>query len=419
MRILIVTQYYKPDIAPASFRMAALVEELCTRGHEVTVLTATPNSAGVDREFVKDYCVKDVKGIGCEKVIRLPLFPQNSRSVYRLLNYAVFSIELLARAMFLGEGVDVVLATTPPLPVAFIGSIIARILGAKIVVDVRDIWPDIMLDMGVISTHSPVYRVLKLIEVTTMKRADMIFVASPGYVRHYKYMVGYTPVVLMNGIDEEFWQAIQKKVLHGVPPMRPPYVITYAGNVGLSQRLSEIVDVFKEFEGKFIFRIIGNGADLPRVREVIEREEMQNVEILKSVLRERLLEYYGDTNAFIVHLRDIPMFEKTIPSKIFEYAATGRPILFGLKGVGKSILVDILGLEWTDLLYFRPGNKTELRRALNNLYNVLESGYVLNKDAIFRVKEKYLRKTLMKEALNQLDSLLVKSNEDINDCSDC
>jgi len=137
--------------------VAALVEELCSRGHEVTVLTATPNSPGVDREFIKCYYGRDVEEIGCERVIRLPLFPQKSRSIYRLLNYAVFSMELLIRAMFLGKGVDVVLATTPPLPVAFVGSIIAKVLGAKFVVDVRDIWPDIMLDMGVISTYSPIY----------------------------------------------------------------------------------------------------------------------------------------------------------------------------------------------------------------------------------------------------------------------
>ncbi len=93
----------------------------------------------------------------------------------------------------------------------------------------------------------------------------------------------------------------------------------------MAQDLGFFLDVSKSFEGRMDFQLIGDGSDKVHFERLLEEKGITNVFLVPPVQRKDLLAYYAQTDAFFVQLKPIPMFEKTIPSKIFEYVATENP----------------------------------------------------------------------------------------------
>ena len=402
MKILVITQNYPPDLGAGAFRMKALVNELNSRGHKVTVLTGVPN-----RYDSIEWKSKNENAI--ERIVRIKVPKQKGNLFLRGISYSIFFIKAFLKAIKLASDSDAIVATTPQLLVAYIGAIVSHKRKIPLILDVRDLWPDVMLDMNLTQDKSIVYKILKKIELYCYKHADRIVINSPAFFEPIKKLSGKEPILITNGIDDELFELLSE-----ADPIKiedqTRYIITYAGNVGIAQDLDVLIKLAKKFEKKYIFRIIGDGSAKEKLMESVIENKIRNIEFINPVPRKKLQQYYKETDAFFVHLKDIDMFKKTIPSKVFEYVATGKPVVYGLKGISRTIMEELQGKQFS----FEPSNPNSLKIALTELFYTLKENNYRNKKGIALLKEKYLRSRLSENFSEIIEGSLKNDVENNN-----
>lgn len=382
MRILVITQNYPPDLGAGSFRMKALVDILISRDHEVFVIAGTPNRYdSIAKDSSSDHS-------SCERIIRIPVPQQKQDLLQRGLSYFGFFTKATKEAKRLAKYSDVIVATSPQLLVAYSGAKAAKKQNKPFVLDIRDLWPDVMIDLNIATKRSFVYKTLRRVERKCYEQATRIIVNSPAFEEHIERISNKAPVLITNGIDDELFAELQ-----GTNRKAPeePFTITYAGNLGIAQDLEVLLKAAEKCNGSFRFRLIGDGSEKSKILSMIRESNIQNFELIDPVRREELAKYYAQSDAFFVHLKNIEMFKKTIPSKIFEYVAAGKPVLYGLQGVAKEIMNELQG----PYLAFQPGDVHSLLGSLEVLYKALKNQVELNESESTEIlKEKYLRSVL-------------------------
>lgn len=380
MKILIITHNFPPDLGAASFRMESLIRFLSEK-HQVTVLTAYPNRYKSIKVEMKDNFNENVK------VVRIPSLKQSNNLFQRGISFLDFFLKSYIIARKLVKGHDVVVATSPQIFSGFLGALIVND-EKPFVLDIRDLWPDAMVDLGLTRINSFVYKMLKKIEIYMYKKADKIVINSPAFEEYIRNMGNKDVYLVTNGVDMEFFEYFKK--IDIISPPRKPFRILYAGNLGLAQDIKILTELNDRIFNDFYFVLIGDGSQRNEIEREINRKGIKNIELRLPIERQKLLKEYEAADALFVHLRNIPMFSKTIPSKIFEYVATRKPVIYGVTGVTKQILD-----EMKAGIAFEPGNVTDLERALEELKYILNEG--LWKYEVNPILEKrYLRPILAK-----------------------
>lgn len=338
MRIVIISFYYPPDLSAGSFRTGALVEALMRKlgpADSVRVLTTAPNRYA---SFQTPAAALETHGK--VTVERIALLRHESGLGDQLKAFFGFAREVMRRLK--SEEADVVFATSSRLGSASLGALAARRCKAKLHLDIRDLFAENMSDMlrGPARVMLPV---LRFLQKMTFRSADQISVVSPGFVDHV--VAGgsrVTPVLRTNGIDDEFI-GVDFHGGGGKPP-----VVLYAGNIGDGQGLSRLIpEAAARMRGLFRFRIIGDGGRRAELAQEIKATEARigsplDVELLPPMKRAQLMAEYGQADILLVHLNDYPAFRLVIPSKIFEYGATGKPIAAGISGVSATFVANHL-----------------------------------------------------------------------------
>lgn len=286
-----------------------------------------------------------------------------------------------------------VFATSSRLMTAALGAWIARRKKAVLYLDIRDIFVDTINDVlpaGITLWAKPIFSWL---EKWTFTRAQRINIVSKGF---QDYLSARYPLAELrfftNGIDSEFialgrvyHRAVSERIL----------TILYAGNIGEGQGLHLIIpDLAKRLNGMAQFKLMGDGGRKKQLEEALMASHCQNVELLPPVCREQLIREYQQADVLFLHLNDYDAFHKVLPSKIFEYAATGKPILAGVAGYSASFIkTDI-----RNAAVFSPcdGAAGEAAFALLSLESIPRDDFV----------KKYARDHIMHAMANDILSLL-------------
>lgn len=345
MNILILTFYYPPDLSAGSFRMGALIDCLLPRlphGARVDVLTTRPNRYASLETLSSDY--EDGGALTIER-ISLPM--HRSGMVDQAKAFFVFYravSRIVSRRQY-----DIVFATSSRLMTAFLGARIARRLRVPLYLDIRDIFLDTINDVLPGIRGKILMPILSQIERYAFGSATRINLVSEGFRGYFDKRYPAIPLdFFTNGIDEEFlvanWPSQEQ-------PKGVPIRVLYAGNIGEGQGLHRILPQLGRLAGeRYRFIIVGDGGRVTQLREESARAGAGNVEILPPVKRERLIQMYGEADVLFLHLNNYDAFTKVLPSKLFEYAATGKPMLAGVGGHAAEFLrrnVDNCGI-------FRP-----------------------------------------------------------------
>lgn len=380
MRLLVLTFYYPPDLSAGSFRTSALVEALHAlrpEGLQIDVITTTPNRYHNMAEGAAAF-----EDHGWLTVRRLPLPPHRSGAIDQARAFLAFAPGVL-RATRGGEW-DAVFATSSRLMTAGLGAEIARRIKAPLYLDIRDLFVDTMGDLlsgGPLRVLSPVFR---LIEKWTLRRADRVNLVSSGFLDHATAVAPeHRYRLFTNGIDDAFLNEDFS------PPERvatPVPLVVYAGNIGDGQGLHRILpEAAARLEGRARFRIVGDGGRRKALESALESARTSNVELRPPVARAGLYEHYHDADVLFLHLNDHDAFRKVLPSKIFEYAATGKPILAGVAGHA----ADFLRREVPGAAVFDPCDAEGMARAFDQLRTL---GARIDRPAF---RETYARRAIM------------------------
>ena len=358
MKILILTFYYKPDLCAGSFRSSAFINALrplLKNNDSVDVITTMPNRYKTFRREAVS-----VEQDGNISIIRMQLPPHKSGFLDQAQAFLTYLIKTVRYSK--GRDYDVVFATSSRLFTAFLGAVIAKMKRARLYLDIRDIFTDTMKSLLSTPISWMVLPVFLLVEKFTISTADKVNLVSEGFREYFRNIVPENNFSFFtNGIDEEFVGVSFEKER---PTDRK--IITYAGNIGQGQGLEKIIPVIaKMTEREYEFWIVGDGGMHSELEEALKKQDVTNVVLTNPVGREELIRFYGQSDFLFLHLNDHAAFEKVLPSKIFEYAATGKPIIAGVSGFASKFISENV----ENAAVFKPCDHEDFLRKLKSLRN--------------------------------------------------
>ncbi len=323
MKILVVCQYYYPE----PFRLPDICEALVHRGHEVTVVTGTPNYP--EGEIYPGYekgrkCDETINGV---KVHRCALVPRKRGILHRFLNYYSFVFSSCAYLRKVKEDYDVVfLNQLSPVMMAQAGLSWAKKHGKKSVLYCLDLWPE-SLCAGGIGRGSPVYQFFAGVSRRIYNKTDKILVTSKGFIPYLQdFLKINTPISYLPQYAENLFDGVPARQDHD-----GPYNFLFAGNIGEAQSAETIIKAAALLkEENAIFHIVGDGVSLESCKE--EAEGLENVVFYgRRDLRE-MEGFYAKADAMLITMSDNPTLALTLPGKVQSYMAAGRGIIGAIGG---------------------------------------------------------------------------------------
>jgi glycosyltransferase involved in cell wall biosynthesis len=349
LKILILSFYFRPDLSAGSFRatpLVAMLRRLAPPGSQIDVITTLPNRYQSFAAHPADAPEREEEeGLS---IARIPLPRHQSGFVDQSKAFLTFARRAIEQTR--GRDYDVVFATSSRLMTAALGAWIARRGRTALYLDIRDIFVDTIADILPRRAAWFVKPLFSRLERWTIERADKVNLVSAGFAQYFgkrypKQRFSY----FTNGVDEEFLAA------NAADPTcrtdRAPLTVLYAGNIGQGQGMHEIVPrLAQRMAARVRFKIIGDGGRKPALDSALKSMNVTNVELLPPMKRDALLEAYRAADVLFLHLNDYEAFKKVLPSKLFEYAALGKPVWAGVSGYA----ADFVTSEITNSAVFAP-----------------------------------------------------------------
>ena len=245
---------------------------------------------------------------------------------------------------------------------ACLASVVARRTGAKLYLDIRDNFVETMAEILPRKLSWLFVPVFSVIEKLTVCRADRVNLVSEGFLPYFRSRYQNTPFSLFtNGIDEEFVEGLKKTTK---PQGDSTIRVLYAGNFGEGQGLEHIIpELAKRLEERASFVLFGDGARRRELEAELEARKIVNVTINPPVPREALIDEYLKADVLFLHLNDHAAFLNVLPSKIFEYAALGKPVWAGVAGFAAGFLKR----EVENVAVFNPRDADKAIETFNGL----------------------------------------------------
>jgi glycosyltransferase involved in cell wall biosynthesis len=370
VRVLIVTHYFPPEIGAPQARLSGLAATWAADGDEVTVLTGMPNHpTGVLPPAYRRAVLRRERRDGY-RVLRTWLYATPNEGIARKtlghLSFMVSSVILGARP---SGPADVVVVSSPTFFSIASGWLLARLKRARFVVEVRDLWPAIFVELGVL-TNPLVIRVLERFELAAYAAADEVVVVTEGF-RADLVRRGVPPEkvhTMRNGVDVGRFAPAAGTGPAGRRALRARLgagpddcLVLYAGTHGISQALTAIADAAAILDRPggagpvgagsaaeraaasrqpIRFAFVGDGADKRRLERRVAELRLGNVTLLPGVPSQEMPALLAAADICLVPLRKVPLFASFIPSKMFECLAAGKAVIGSVAGEAAQILAE-------------------------------------------------------------------------------
>jgi len=343
MRTLVVTHYFPPEIGAPQARLSDLARYWAEAGDEVTVLTGMPNHpTGVVPPEYKGR-IRAREQVDGYRVVRTWLYATpNERIVRKTLGHLSFMVSSVVLGARKAGRADVVVVSSPTFLSILSGWLIARARRARLVVEVRDLWPAIFVDLGILQNRFLI-RLLTRLEMAAYRASDAVVVVSEGF-RDDLLRRGVDPGkvhVVRNGVDLDVFGPTEPdpRVREGLGATNGETLVLYAGAHGISHGLEAVVDAAAQLTGEPVrFAFVGEGSAKRRLMERISELGVSNVSTLPGVPHDEVPGLLAAADICLVPLRDVPLFGSFIPSKMFEYLASGKAVVGSLRGESATIL---------------------------------------------------------------------------------
>lgn len=388
-RILFLSFFYPPDLSAGSFRSAALVKALRLQGGEklhLDVVTTQPNRY---QTFVRNAdSTEEHEGLHIQ---RLTLPDSRGGLLGQALSFVHFAFGAYRFAR--GRNYDIVFATSSRLMTALLGALLASSKGARLYLDIRDIFVETLAGVFSSPTWRPVVWIFAVLERWAIRRAMVVNLVSPGFLPYFQSRYpGARFSFFSNGVDAEFNDPATCNECTRTPG--EPLRVLYAGNIGDGQGLHLVVPALAErLQGRVKFQIIGDGRLANALRDAIRLRGLNNVDLLAPMSRQKIKVFYEQADVLFLHLNDLKAFKRVLPSKLFEYAASGKPIWAGVTG----FCADFIAREIPNAAVFPPCDSTRAVEVFEHLMlaNVDRSEFV----------SRYARERIMRDMAYEILAL--------------
>ncbi|HNA55307.1 MAG TPA: glycosyltransferase family 4 protein [Anaerolineales bacterium] len=361
MHILIIHQAFASLNEPGGTRHHEFARLLTAHGHQVTVIaspvsyiTGSAFRASVSSEVTEDKVT----------ILRASVYDAHHRSfLHRIV--AFFSFMLSSFWVGLGvKNVDLVWGTSPPIFQGVTAWVLARIKGAKFLFEVRDLWPQFAIAVGVLK--NPVLILLsEWLERFLYRRADRVMVNSPGFLEPVTSRGAKRVELIPNGADPSMFDPNNDGMeFRRSNQLMDKFVVLYAGAHGMSNDLEVVLDAAALLVDRNEIQLVllGDGKEKPALMARAQKMDLTNVTFLPSVPKTEMASALAGADACLAILKPLEEYKTTYPNKVFDYMAAGRPVVLAIDGVIREV-VEAAGCG----IFAAPGSADEVANAIRQL----------------------------------------------------
>jgi glycosyltransferase involved in cell wall biosynthesis len=407
MKLIILTQYFPPEIGAPQNRLFEIALRLKKMGVDIQVLTAMPNypKMEIDKAYKgKWYVGEDMDGM---KVHRAWIWIGKSKSIIaRLLNYFSFVFTSLWIGLFKLEKADYLLCESPPLFLGLSALILRKAKKAKMVFNVSDLWPESAEKLGLI-TNKAILGITTRLEEYLYSKSTLITGQTQGIVKNIQSRFPEKTVYwLPNGVDTSFYnsQAITSNWRKENGFSATDFLILYAGIIGHAQGLEIILKAAEQTKGnpEIKWLLLGSGPEKEELLAMKRAKHIENAVFFEPLPKSKMPEVWKDVDISVIPLRRLELFKGAIPSKIFEGLAMKKPILLGVEGEAKELFIK----EGKAGLSYTPEDAGDLAKKAEYLFNNRKEADLLGESGYQYVQNKFNRDNIAENFYTFLSSHL-------------
>ncbi len=407
MKINLICHYYPPEIGAPQARLSEMAREWVKQGHEVTVLTGFPNhpTGVIPPEYQGKVFMEEV--VDDVRIWRHWLYATPNEGFFKkTFAHLSFMASLILLSLFRGERPDVLIVSSPNFFSVISAFIMSRLRRVPYIFEVRDLWPGIFIDLGVLRNRYLI-KMLEAVELFLYHKAALVVPVTHGFAKDMirRGIADDKIEVITNGVDLDRYKAGQGNTNQlraelGIPEGK--FIVLYIGAHGSSHGLQNVLDAAGSIQAErdIHFLFVGEGAAKKALVNSAKSRHLLNVTFLPGQPREKVVSFYHLSDVCLVPLRDVAGFSTFIPSKMFEIMACAKPIIASLRGESADIL-----MKSGAALVVPPENPEELVRAIKILKGDSRKRSQMGQSGCAFVKKNYDRKMLARRYLDSIEKL--------------
>jgi glycosyltransferase involved in cell wall biosynthesis len=374
MHILLIHQAFAALDEPGGTRHHEFARHLAAQGHRVTVITSpvsylTGNSAPSNPPASTGKWGRRRQRAGPEMVTGVTILRATTdRPLHRSFVQRVFAfISFMTASFFIGLGVrnvDLVWGTSPPIFQGLTAWLLARLKRIPFLFEVRDLWPDFAIAVGVLRNRVLI-RLSLWLEYFLYRHADRVMVNSPGFVTHVMEGGAGRVELVPNGADPEMFDPCNDGLsFRSAHQLEDKFVLLYAGAHGLSNDLGVVLECARLLADTPQIQIVllGDGKEKTALHQQASAMGLTNLLFLAPVPKTDIPAVLAGADACLAILKPIQAYQTTYPNKVFDYMAAGRPVVLAIDGVIRAV-VEAAGCG----VFAQPGNPPALAAAIQAL----------------------------------------------------
>lgn len=360
LRVILLSQYFPPEVGATQSRMQAFAEHLAAQGHQVTVICEFPNHPhGVIPTAYRGLLYQDDRS-NPYRILRVWVLASAEKTQLTRMQFYLSYMTLATAVSPLAGRADVVVATSPPLFTGLAGAAIARLNRAPLVLDVRDLWPAAAVSLGQISSRVAL-RFSEAVERALYREASAVTTVTRPFCDHIDRFRpdGSRSILIPNGTLDLFFAEGDDSGRRMLGVSDEEFLVTFAGMHGIAQGLPSVLDAAARLNGTARIAFVGDGPLKEQLVGTATARRQDNVSFHPQVPLERVPAILAASDALLVPLSAHPTFTQFVPSKMIDAMAVGRPVLLSAAGESARIL-ERAGAG----IAVEPENPGELARAV-------------------------------------------------------
>jgi glycosyltransferase involved in cell wall biosynthesis len=411
MHILIIHQAFASFNEPGGTRHYEFARLLADKGHKITVIASPVSYITGQKVDIDQQARNNENGV---LILRAKVYSALHKSFYhRLLAFFSFMVSSFWIGLWV-KNVDLVWGTSPPIFQGTTALILARIKRARFLFEVRDLWPEFAIAVGVLK-NPVIIRMSEWLERLLYQYADQIIVNSPGFINPVKARGGKDVVLIPNGADPAMFKPVKGGGdFRYAVGLDDKFVVLYAGAHGMSNDLDTVLDAAKilqdiSFSDKepisktpqIKIVLLGDGKEKVYLQKRAADLGLGNVIFLPSIPKNDMPTALAGMDAGIAILKPLDEYKTTYPNKVFDYMAAGKPVILVIDGVIRQVV------EAAECgIFVEPGNAKALAEAIGLLRNNPEKARMMGKNGRRYLEENFSREKTVEKLENIFKNLI-------------
>ena len=347
-KIWIINQFANTPDLPGHTRQYDIAKYLVQNNWDVDIFASDFNLSKRCYMRLKKFQMRMLENIDGINWHWLWTSPYKENNWKRYINLISFCMHLCLRLISLfnnkNDKPDVVLASSPQLPAAFVCLLLAKIFQKPFILEIRDLWPQVLIDQKNSDKYNFFIKILTIMERKVYEGSEIVIVLAKGTENYVKKRGAKNTIWLPNGPDLDIFKRMELMNEDEGFTEKRPFNLLYAGAHGEANNLSNIIKAAKlltEYPIKFVF--VGNGTEKQKLLE--QSKDLKNVVFKDPVKKSEMPNLMSKFDAIIVSLKDIPLFSYGVsPNKLYDAYAIGRPVVTTIRGdVKKEVEINNLG----------------------------------------------------------------------------